>query len=239
MLMDPANAIPSAHKYLLSWQHNNQLQYCFCVVVPLLVGGGIFASTIYGFNVFVLDVRSSFNPGEAWSMATGSSVYVGGLSFLSSSIMSSLVGGRMAGGPEDPSGISLRKGCLGGAILYSGGLALSGLAMSFKQLWLLYLGYGLLSGAGAGAVFYATMLSTLMNFRAAGRPGLGAGLSGLVFGMWPAILSLVKSELIALWNISGTFYCLAVGTFAVLLLVSFFLRLPPPSTSSSDCEAPV
>jgi len=124
-----------------------------------------------------------------------------------------------------------RRGCFWGAIFYSGGLALSGLAMSFKQLWLLYLGYGLLTGCGSGAVFYSTMLSTLMNFRAAGRPGLGAGLTGFV---WDLARSSVYRESSAGIFVQCFGHLLRLGHWNVCSAVaSFFLFAFAASTFMS------
>lgn len=63
-MADPAVLLSSVHTRLDKWQRQDLWKYCCVVQVPLLICTGSFSSVLYGFNVFVLDIRTQFEPGQ-------------------------------------------------------------------------------------------------------------------------------------------------------------------------------
>jgi MFS family permease len=237
-MADPASFLSSVHARLDEWQRRDLWKYCCLVQLPLLISAGCFSSVFYGFNVFVLDIRRQFEPGQNWSLATGGPVYVGSLALFVSSALVATISAKMAGSPDDSTGRWLRIGCTGGTVLYCVGLLVSSVAMEISQMWLLYVGFSILFACGSGAIFVSLAMSTLLNFRAAGRGGLGGGLIGLVLGIWPAALSFVGPLLIDSLGTPATFRLLAVASFVLCAPPALLLRLPPKDHASTKITNP-
>lgn len=66
------------------------------------------------------------------------------------------------------------------AICFCGGLGISSIAVSSHQLWLLYVGYGLVGGVGLG-LGYIAPVSTLVKWFP-DRPGMATGMAIMGFG---------------------------------------------------------
>ena len=66
------------------------------------------------------------------------------------------------------------------ALCWSGGFVVAALGVATTQLWLVYLGYGVLGGIGLG-IGYISPVSTLIKWFP-DRPGLATGLAIMGFG---------------------------------------------------------
>jgi hypothetical protein len=144
----------------------------------------------------------------------------------------------MAGSPDDLTGKWLRISCTGGIFLYSVGLLVSSIAMETSQVWLLYVGFSILFACGCAGIFMSLVMSTLLNFKVAGRGGLGGGLTGFVMGLWPAAVSFVGPRLIDGLGTPATFRLLAGASFVLCAPPALLLRLPPKEHSSTKIANP-
>ena len=80
------------------------------------------------------------------------------------------------------------------AVLYAGGNILTGVAIAHGELWMLYLGYGILGGLGLG-VGYITPVSTIIKWFPDKR-GLATGLAIMGFGFASLLTSPIAQYLI-------------------------------------------
>mmetsp|Transcript_48286 Transcript_48286/g.110130 ORF Transcript_48286/g.110130 Transcript_48286/m.110130 type:complete len:516 (-) Transcript_48286:378-1925(-) len=237
-MVDPAKLLPSVHARLDEWQRQDLWKYCCVVQLPLLICAGSFSSVLYGFNVFVLDIRRQFEHGQNWSLSTGGPVYIGSLAIFVAAVTGSAISGKMAGSPDDLTGRWLRISCTGGTFLYSVGLLVSSIAMETSQVWLLYVGFSIILACGSAGIFMSLVMSTLLNFKVAGCGGLGGGLMGFVMGLWPAAFSFVGPRLIDGLGTPATFQLLAGVSFVLCAPPALLLRLPPKEHSSMKIANP-
>ena len=86
--------------------------------------------------------------------------------------------------------------CVGvtAAILWGGGFLIGSAGVAFHQLWLIYLGYGMLGGCGLG-LGYVSPVSTLIRWFP-DRRGLATGLAIMGFGGGAMIGAPVKEALL-------------------------------------------
>ena len=110
------------------------------------------------------------------------------------------------------------------AVLYAGGNILTGVAIAHGELWMLYLGYGILGGLGLG-VGYITPVSTIIKWFPDKR-GLATGLAIMGFGFASLLTSPIAQYLIQARGVEQTFYTLGVVYFVVMLFVSQFIKRP-------------
>lgn len=110
------------------------------------------------------------------------------------------------------------------ACFYALGNILTGVAVANHQLWLLYLGYGLIGGIGLG-IGYITPVSTIIKWFPDKR-GLATGLAIMGFGFASLLTSPVAQFLMTNVGLSKTFYYLGLFYFLVMLIVSQFIHKP-------------
>ncbi|MDW7799445.1 OFA family MFS transporter [Streptococcus canis] len=110
------------------------------------------------------------------------------------------------------------------AVLYASGNILTGLAIDRQEVWLLYLGYGIIGGLGLGAG-YITPISTIIKWFPDKR-GLATGLAIMGFGFASLLTSPVAQWLIVSKGLVTAFYGLGVVYLVVMLLASQFIKKP-------------
>lgn len=115
------------------------------------------------------------------------------------------------------------------AVLYSLGNVLTGYAIAQEELWLLYLGYGILGGLGLGAG-YITPVSTIIKWFPDKR-GLATGLAIMGFGFASLLTSPVAQYLIETQGLVNTFYVLGGLYFVVMITVSQLIKRPTQEES--------
>lgn len=116
------------------------------------------------------------------------------------------------------------------AVMFGAGLLTAAAACKFQQLWLLYLGYGVLGGIGIG-IGYITPIGVLLQwFR--DRKGLATGIAIMGFGFASLICGPVSQVLIERWGLPAMFCTLAAAYFLLILLSSQHLSPPPPLNST-------
>jgi MFS family permease len=125
-----------------------------------------------------------------------------------------------------------RKAMLASAVCFGSGFLVSALGVWWHQLWLLYLGYGVLGGIGLG-LGYISPVSTLIKWFP-DRPGMATGLAIMGFGGGAMIGSPLSYVLLEHFGAQGslgvaeTFATLGVVYFAFMMFGVLTVRLPPP-----------
>ena len=112
------------------------------------------------------------------------------------------------------------------AVFYSLGLVCAGVAVDMGQLWMFYLGYGVVAGIGLG-IGYICPVATLVKWFP-DRRGLATGLAVMGFGFGALFASKVFVYLIETFGLSTTFISAGI-TYLVVMIVSSRYLAPPPA----------
>ena len=122
-----------------------------------------------------------------------------------------------------------RKLAIIGSVMFAGGYLLAGLALHIDFLPLVYLGYGVIGGAGIG-LGYVTPVATAAKWYP-DREGLATGIVVMGFGVGAFLLSIVLAPILIVHtegDLPLVFAGLGILFAAILLPSSYFLRDPPP-----------
>ena len=122
------------------------------------------------------------------------------------------------------------------AVFWVTGFLVGSLGIATEQLWLLYLGYGVIGGIGLG-IGYISPVSTLIKWFP-DRPGLATGIAIMGFGGGALIASPLTNQLLSVFGGSGanpdvngiaeTFLVMGL-IYAVFMSVGWLLiRVPAP-----------
>lgn len=111
------------------------------------------------------------------------------------------------------------------AVLFGLGTALAGVADATHQLWLLWLGYGVIAGIGNG-LGYVTPVAVLVRWFP-DKKGFITGLAVMGFGLGAAIMGQVAPLTIKYWGISQTFYAAGCLFLVGMLIAAQKLENPP------------
>jgi MFS family permease len=123
-----------------------------------------------------------------------------------------------------------RKAMALAAVCWSTGFVVAALGVSTKQLWLVYLGYGVIGGIGLG-IGYISPVSTLIKWFP-DRPGMATGLAIMGFGGGALIASPLTNKLLSTYAsqpqdaIVPAFLTLAAIYFVMMMLGSATVRVP-------------
>ncbi|WP_426241819.1 OFA family MFS transporter [Nocardioides sp. LHG3406-4] len=131
-----------------------------------------------------------------------------------------------------------RRAMFTAACCWATGFLVGALGISTDQLWLVYLGYGVIGGIGLG-IGYISPVSTLIKWFP-DRPGLATGMAIMGFGGGAMIASPLSSKLLSVYDdaydaatgiasgsaVSQLFVTLAVGYFVVMMFGAFLVRVP-------------
>ncbi|GAA1724338.1 OFA family MFS transporter [Microbacterium paludicola] len=135
-----------------------------------------------------------------------------------------------------------RKAMFTSACFWAAGFLIGALGIATSQLWLVYLGYGVIGGIGLG-IGYISPVSTLIKWFP-DRPGLATGMAIMGFGGGALVASPISRQLMALYDpaydpsdstsvASGStvallFLTLGIAYFLVMMLGVFNVRTPAP-----------
>ena len=108
-----------------------------------------------------------------------------------------------------------RRAMFAAALCFGGGFLVSAFGVSVHRLWIVYLGYGVLGGAGLG-LGYISPVSTLMKWFP-DRPGMATGMAIMGFGGGAMIASPLSVWLMSVF--STPTHVGVAETFVVLGLV--------------------
>ncbi|MEA3161298.1 MAG: hypothetical protein QOD95_2846 [Gammaproteobacteria bacterium] len=123
-----------------------------------------------------------------------------------------------------------RKSMFASALCFSGGFLVSAVGIHFHQLWIIYLGYGVLGGCGLG-IGYISPVSTLIKWFP-DRPGMATGMAIMGFGggaLIAAPLSVLLMKNFATATSSGvleTFVTMGVIYFMFMMIGVITVRVP-------------
>ena len=113
-----------------------------------------------------------------------------------------------------------RKAMFVSAVCFSSGLLIGSLGGQTEQLWLLYLGYGVIGGIGLG-IGYISPVSTLIKWFP-DRPGLATGMAIMGFGGGAMIASPLSSKFLGIYDDS---YDTATGIASGSAVAKLFVTL--------------
>ncbi|GAB2570281.1 MFS transporter [Paractinoplanes abujensis] len=115
-----------------------------------------------------------------------------------------------------------RKAMFVSACFWAAGFLIGALGIATKQLWLVYLGYGVIGGIGLG-IGYISPVSTLIKWFP-DRPGLATGLAIMGFGGGALIASPASRQLLSFYD-DGYDPNVATSVASGGALVALFLTL--------------
>jgi MFS family permease len=128
------------------------------------------------------------------------------------------------------------------ALCFCGGLLVSSLGVSAHQLWLVYLGYGVLGGCGLG-IGYISPVSTLIKWFP-DRPGLATGTAIMGFGGGaligaPLAVALMKHYSSATsTGVAPTMLTMALIYLVFMMVGTFIVRVPREGWQPAGYVAP-
>ncbi|HWY96670.1 MAG TPA: OFA family MFS transporter [Steroidobacteraceae bacterium] len=135
-----------------------------------------------------------------------------------------------------------RRSMFTAALCFSGGFIVSAFGIHLHQLWLLYLGYGVLGGCGLG-IGYISPVSTLIKWFP-DRPGMATGMAIMGFGggaliAAPFSVMLMAHFKTALSNgVLETFVTMGVIYFMFMMIGVYAVRVPAPDWKPAGWSAP-
>ncbi len=186
----------------------------------------------YAFSVFNLPLASLIGgdpllPGN-WKLSTIGWIFSVAIVFLG---LSAFTFGRWL---EDA---GPRKAMFASAVCFSSGFLISALGVRTHQIWLLYLGYGVIGGIGLG-LGYISPVSTLIKWFP-DRPGMATGLAIMGFGGGAMIGSPLAVTLMKYFAPAGnggvapTMVTMGLLYFAFVMFGVFTVRLPAAGWSAA------
>ncbi|MDY0884740.1 OFA family MFS transporter [Dongia soli] len=126
-----------------------------------------------------------------------------------------------------------RKAMLLAASFFGGGFIISALGVWAHQLWVVYLGYGVLGGCGLG-IGYISPVKTLITWFP-DRPGMATGMAIMGFGGGAFIASPLSVFLMQHFSsathvgVAETFVALGVIYFVFMSIGALIVRVPAPN----------
>jgi len=134
-----------------------------------------------------------------------------------------------------------RRAMVTAGLCFGLGFVISALGVSQHQLWLIFLGYGVLGGCGLG-LGYISPVSTLIKWFP-DRPGMATGMAIMGFGGGAFIASPLSVWLMQKFStpthlgIAETFLALGAGYFAFMMIGAALVRVPGPGFAPTAAVA--
>ncbi|HEX7284903.1 MAG TPA: OFA family MFS transporter [Candidatus Angelobacter sp.] len=136
-----------------------------------------------------------------------------------------------------------RMAMFASAICFASGFFVSALGVHIHQLWLLYLGYGVIGGTGLG-LGYISPVSTLIRWFP-DRPGMATGMAIMGFGGGALIGAPLATNLMAAFRtehdlgVEKTFLVMGAIYFVAMMFGVFTVRIPQPGWKPEGWNPPV
>ncbi|MBO4548658.1 MAG: MFS transporter, partial [Abditibacteriota bacterium] len=132
--------------------------------------------------------------------------------------------GTVAGGV-----INERKGTrppiVAGSVLFAAGLFVSALSARIGQLYLLYAGFGMITGTGVGMI-YGSVLGVIAKWFP-DRKGFATGVVVCAVGGGPVLLAPFAKWLLGCLQLSGTYFVFGILVSLVMFGAALILNEPP------------
>ena len=135
-----------------------------------------------------------------------------------------------------------RRAMFTAALCWAGGFFLSAVGVYVHNIWLIYLGYGVLGGFGLG-IGYISPVSTLIKWFP-DRPGMATGMAIMGFGGGAFIASPLSVWLMQQFStpthvgVAETFIVLGIVYFCFMMVGAAIVRLPPAGWAPAGYVAP-
>ncbi|MGC1620274.1 MAG: OFA family MFS transporter [Candidatus Acidiferrum sp.] len=135
-----------------------------------------------------------------------------------------------------------RKAMFASAVCFAGGFFISAFGVEIHQLWLIYVGYGVLGGIGLG-IGYISPVSTLIKWFP-DRPGMATGMAIMGFGGGALIGSPLAANLMATFRtdhdlgVEKTFLVMGAIYFLAMMFGVFTVRIPQEGWKPEGWTAP-
>ena len=135
-----------------------------------------------------------------------------------------------------------RRAMFTAGLCWAGGFFLSAVGVYVHNIWLVYLGYGVLGGFGLG-IGYISPVSTLIRWFP-DRPGMATGMAIMGFGGGAFIASPLSVWLMRQFStdthvgVPETFIVLGLVYFCFMMVGAAIVRLPPPGWAPAGYVAP-
>jgi MFS family permease len=192
---------------------------------------------VYAFSVFNLPMTrligvTAAAPGD-WRLTELGWIFTLAIFFLG---VSAAVLGRWVeeGGP--------RRAMFTAALCFGGGFLISAAGIRLHELWIIYLGYGVLGGVGLG-LGYISPVSTLIKWFP-DRPGMATGMAIMGFGGGALIASPLSVWLMARFStpahvgVAPTFVVLGAVYFVFMMVGAALVRVPAPGWRPAGWSPP-
>jgi MFS family permease len=135
-----------------------------------------------------------------------------------------------------------RQSMFTSALCFGGGFLVSAVGIHLHQLWLIYLGYGVLGGCGLG-IGYISPVSTLIKWFP-DRPGMATGMAIMGFGGGALIAAPLSVMLMAHFKtatsggVLETFVTMGVIYFMFMMIGVYAARVPAADWKPAGWTAP-
>ena len=192
---------------------------------------------VYAFSVFNLPMTHLLGitdsaPGD-WRLTDLGWIFTLAIFFLG---VSAAIFGRWVeeGGP--------RRAMFTSALCFGGGFLISALGVYAHEIWVIYLGYGVLGGVGLG-LGYISPVSTLIKWFP-DRPGMATGMAIMGFGGGALIASPLSVWLMGRFStathvgVAETFIVLGAVYFLFMLVGAAIVRVPAAGWQPSGWSRP-
>jgi MFS family permease len=192
---------------------------------------------VYAFSVFNLPMTKLIGISDSvpadWQLTDLGWIFTLAILFLG---VSAAVFGRWVeeGGP--------RRAMFTAALCFSGGFLISAAGVYVHNIWVVYLGYGVLGGIGLG-IGYISPVSTLIKWFP-DRPGMATGMAIMGFGGGALIASPLSVWLMARFStpshvgVAETFIVLGIVYLIFMMVGSAIVRVPAPGWKPEGWTAP-
>jgi MFS family permease len=136
-----------------------------------------------------------------------------------------------------------RKAMFVSAVCFGSGFFISAIGVQLHQLWLIYLGYGVIGGIGLG-IGYISPVSTLIKWFP-DRPGMATGMAIMGFGGGALIGAPLARNLMDYFRtdhnlgVGTTFMVMGALYFAAMMFGVFTVRVPEPGWKPEGWTPPV
>jgi MFS family permease len=192
----------------------------------------------YAFSVFNLPMTKLLGITQStpadWKLTDLGWIFSIAIVFLG---LSAAVFGRWVeeGGP--------RRAMFTAGLCWGGGFLVSALGTYAHNLWLIYLGYGVLGGCGLG-IGYISPVSTLIKWFP-DRPGMATGMAIMGFGGGAFIASPLSVWLMSKFStpthvgVAETFIAMGIIYFCFMMVGAVIVRVPAPGWKPAGYTPPV